>query len=57
MGEIEFGGMNDNAAKNVAHSRIFNMAFVDGHVESVRTNILFGWEMSYLRRWNTDHEP
>jgi prepilin-type N-terminal cleavage/methylation domain-containing protein/prepilin-type processing-associated H-X9-DG protein len=62
-GEFGYPGMNDETFSHVAHRRIFNMAFVDGHVESVLTNKLEPQELwedklqLYARRWNNDHEP
>jgi prepilin-type processing-associated H-X9-DG protein len=60
MGEFGYFAVNDRALKYIAHPHVFNMAFVDGHVESVKTNNLtFPWgaHEAYLRRWNNDHEP
>jgi prepilin-type processing-associated H-X9-DG protein/prepilin-type N-terminal cleavage/methylation domain-containing protein len=34
-----------------------NMAFCDGHVESIKLEKLFEWGDPALRRWNYNHEP
>ncbi len=60
MGEIGFWGLNEDALKRMSHPRVFNMAFLDGHVESVRTNNLSLWwgaNLTHLRRWNNDNQP
>lgn len=38
------------------HNGRFNVVFCDGHVESLKTNQLFGSTARVLRRWNRDHE-
>lgn len=39
------------------HAGKFNMLFADGHGASVKTNILFGADPDYRRRWNHSNEP
>jgi prepilin-type processing-associated H-X9-DG protein len=39
----------------VQHTRGYNMAFVDAHVEFVRADKLFSPEKAFWRRWNVDH--
>ena len=39
------------------HRGVFNIAFCDGHVESLRTNNLFAITESVTRRWNLDNQP
>jgi prepilin-type N-terminal cleavage/methylation domain-containing protein/prepilin-type processing-associated H-X9-DG protein len=39
------------------HSMIFNMVFADGHVEGIKTNVLFGTDPTFTCRWNNDHLP
>jgi prepilin-type processing-associated H-X9-DG protein len=43
--------------EKLAHGSVFNMLFVDGHTASIKTNILFGDNPEYLRRWNNDNLP
>jgi prepilin-type N-terminal cleavage/methylation domain-containing protein/prepilin-type processing-associated H-X9-DG protein len=38
------------------HARGLNIAFVDGHVALVATNILFNSEAEFARRWNSDYQ-
>jgi prepilin-type N-terminal cleavage/methylation domain-containing protein/prepilin-type processing-associated H-X9-DG protein len=39
------------------HSALFNLVLVDGHVEGVKTNVLFGSDPMFTSRWNNDHLP
>jgi len=39
------------------HHGKFNVAFCDAHVESLKTNQLFGLKDDVIRLWNRDHEP
>jgi prepilin-type processing-associated H-X9-DG protein len=39
------------------HNGKFNVAFVDGHVQSMKTNELFGPSEASLRLWNRDNLP
>jgi prepilin-type N-terminal cleavage/methylation domain-containing protein/prepilin-type processing-associated H-X9-DG protein len=39
------------------HGGRYNVAFCDGHVESIRREVLFQRTDASLRRWNNDHEP
>lgn len=39
------------------HRGVFNIAFCDGHVESLRTNNLFATNEWVTRRWNLDNQP
>jgi prepilin-type processing-associated H-X9-DG protein len=39
------------------HSTIFNMVLADGHVEGIKTNVLFGTNSTFTSRWNNDHLP
>jgi prepilin-type N-terminal cleavage/methylation domain-containing protein/prepilin-type processing-associated H-X9-DG protein len=59
MGHYYFG-FSEGTSDQLAHPGFFNMSFVDGHVESVKTNKLWWWwgaSPDDMRRWNTDHEP
>jgi prepilin-type N-terminal cleavage/methylation domain-containing protein/prepilin-type processing-associated H-X9-DG protein len=40
-----------------AHDKHFNMLYVDGHVSSVTTNVLFSPEPDQRRHWNLDNRP
>ena len=57
MSEIGYWGPN-MFAKN-SHPGIFNMAFLVGHTEAVRTKDFGPMDTSpfYQRRWNRDNEP
>ena len=46
-----------DAIKKIPHSTLFNIVLADGHVESLKTNILFGSDPTLLSRWNNDHLP
>lgn len=39
------------------HRGLFNVVFCDGHVESLKTNRLFGLSESITQRWNRDNDP
>lgn len=39
------------------HRGQYNIAFCDGHVESIKSERLFRKDDASLRRWNNDHEP
>ena len=39
------------------HGGRYNVAFCDGHVESLKTNALFATDVTVLKRWNYDNEP
>lgn len=39
------------------HKGLFNVAFCDAHVESLKPEVLFGKTDPMLRRWNNDHQP
>ena len=39
------------------HSTLFNIVLADGHVESLKTNVLFGSDPAFASRWNNDHLP
>jgi len=39
------------------HGGRYNVAFCDGHAESIRGERLFAIEPAALRRWNNDNEP
>jgi prepilin-type N-terminal cleavage/methylation domain-containing protein/prepilin-type processing-associated H-X9-DG protein len=43
--------------KKMPHSTLFNIVLADGHVESLKTNILFGSDPTFVSRWNNDHLP
>jgi len=60
IGPFDYEGSHFWMTKKIAklpHGRVFNMLFVDGHVESVQTNDLFEANSSYRRRWNNDNLP
>jgi prepilin-type processing-associated H-X9-DG protein len=44
-------------AESQRHRGLFNVVFCDAHVESLKTNKLFGVTETVTRRWNRDHEP
>lgn len=39
------------------HAGRYNVAFCDGHVESIKRDELFSRTDRFLRRWNNDNEP
>lgn len=39
------------------HGGRYNIAFCDGHIESIHRDVLFQREDRTLRRWNNDNEP
>ena len=43
--------------KKMPHSTLFNIVLADGHVESLKTNVLFGSDPTFACRWNNDHLP
>ena len=43
--------------KKIPHSTLFNIVLADGHVESLKTNVLFGSDPTFASRWNNDHLP
>jgi len=45
------------SAQAKRHQGKFNVAFCDGHVESLKTYDLFGFRDDVIRLWNRDHEP
>ena len=45
------------AAVKRRHRDRYNVAFCDGHVESVPRRVLFGDLDNSLRRWNHNHQP
>ena len=58
-GAADYNSLAANPAviQKARHSAAFNMLLTDGHVESVRTNVLLGAHENQLRRWNHDHRP
>jgi prepilin-type N-terminal cleavage/methylation domain-containing protein/prepilin-type processing-associated H-X9-DG protein len=41
----------------VPHGQVLNLLLADGHVEGVKTNVLFGTNEAYSARWNNDNLP
>jgi prepilin-type processing-associated H-X9-DG protein len=39
------------------HLGRFNVVFIDGHVEALRPEQLFGMSDEEMSRWNNDHQP
>ena len=39
------------------HNGRYNLAFCDGHIEQIKSSVLFDKDSSMKRRWNIDHEP
>jgi prepilin-type processing-associated H-X9-DG protein len=39
------------------HHGLFNAAFCDGHIESLKRDKLFGVAPDLTKRWNRDHQP
>jgi prepilin-type processing-associated H-X9-DG protein/prepilin-type N-terminal cleavage/methylation domain-containing protein len=44
-------------ANDVRHSGRFNVAFLDGHVEFTRYQLLYSYSPDRLAKWNNDHQP
>jgi len=44
-------------AQTRRHHGVFNVVFCDGHIESLKTNQLFGLTDSVMRLWNRDNQP
>ena len=58
MGEDIYIFGDVNRVEKLPHSRTrYNMVFVDGHVEAIKMNELFGVALKYRVRWNNDHLP
>ena len=43
-------------ANDQRHSGRFNVAFVDGHIEFARYQLLYSYRADCLARWNNDHQ-
>jgi prepilin-type N-terminal cleavage/methylation domain-containing protein/prepilin-type processing-associated H-X9-DG protein len=64
---FNFPGFHQNATKpervqalpheSKRHHGLFNVVFCDGHIESLKTNRLFGLTPDATQRWNRDHQP
>ena len=50
--QIAFEG---EAVAKFPHSQRYNMLFLDGHVESAKTNVLLGRNPVFMRRWSCDN--
>ncbi len=57
IGPWEYDFVLLGAITKMPHSMIFNMVLVDGHVEGIKTNVLFGTSSTFTCRWNNDHLP
>jgi prepilin-type N-terminal cleavage/methylation domain-containing protein/prepilin-type processing-associated H-X9-DG protein len=42
---------------DVRHSGRFNVAFLDGHIEYTRYQLMWSYAPDHLAKWNNDHQP
>ena len=44
-------------ANDARHSGRFNVAFLDGHIEYTRYQLMWSYAPDRLAKWNNDHQP
>ena len=49
--------LNSFRANDVRHSGRFNVAFLDGHIEHTRYQLMWSFSPDRLAKWNNDHQP